>query len=191
MGNENYLNYYVEILTGTMTDAVIRNISLQANARVTEDVVNEQVKKNNEYENVIENLKTELESIKTGKNQETDSRILNLENTNKGHLDTINSLNNQLSELNRMKGEYENVKHQVNHVDTFRSELIKERENHQKTRDEYEFRLKELDDQIKYLQLTPAKRKKIDEEKNKVVEVIEEISVLPITDDITKDGGSF
>jgi chromosome segregation ATPase len=191
MGNENYLNYYVEILTGTMTDAVIRNISLQANARVTEDVVNEQVKKNNEYENVIENLKTELESIKNGKNQEIDSKILNLENTNKGHLDTINSLNNQLSELNRMKGEYENVKHQVNHVDTFRSELIKERENHQKTRDEYEFRLKELDDQIKYLQLTPAKRKKIDEEKNKVVEVIEEISVLPITDDITKDGGSF
>jgi chromosome segregation ATPase len=184
MGNENYLNYYVEILTGTMTDAVIRNISLQANARVTEDVVNEQVKKNNEYENVIENLKTELESIKTGKNQETDSKILNLENT-------INGLNNQLSEMNRMKGEYENVKHQVGHVDTFRSELIKERENHQKTRDEYEFKLKELDDQIKYLQLTPAKRKKIDEEKNKVVEVMEEISVLPITDDITKDGGSF
>jgi chromosome segregation ATPase len=191
MGNENYLNYYVEILTGTMTDAVIRNISLQANARVTEDVVNEQVKKNNEYENVIENLKKELESIKTGKNQETDSKILNLENINKNHLDTINSLNNQLSELNRMKGEYETVKHQVDHVNTFRSELIKERENHQKTRDEYEFKLKELDDQIKYLQLTPAKRKKIDEEKNKVVEVMEEISVLPITDDITKDGGSF
>jgi len=191
MGNENYLNYYVEILTGTMTDAVIRNISLQANARVTEDVINEKIKKNNEYENIIENLKKELESIKIGKNQETDSKILNLENINKGHLDTINSLNNQLSELNRMKGEYETVKHQVDHVNTFRSELIKERENHQKTRDEYEFKLKELDDQIKYLQLTPAKRKKIDEEKNKVVEVIEEISVLPITDDITKDGGSF
>jgi len=191
MGNENYLNYYVEILTGTMTDAVIRNISLQANARVTEDVINEKIKKNNEYENIIENLKKELESIKIGKNQETDSKILNLENINKGHLDTINSLNNQLSELNRMKGEYETVKHQVGHVNTFRSELIKERENHQKTRDEYEFKLKELDDQIKYLQLTPAKRKKIDEEKNKQVEVIEEISVLPITDDITKDGGSF
>ena len=191
MGNENYLNYYVEILTGTMTDAVIRNISLQANARVTEDVVNEQVKKNNEYENVIENLKTELESIKTGKNQETDSKILNLENINKNHLDTINGLNNQLSEMNRMKGEYENVKHQVGHVDTFRSELIKERENHKKTRDEYENRITELNTQIEYLQLTPAKRKKIDEEKNRVVEVIEQSSVLPITDDITKDGGSF
>jgi hypothetical protein len=173
MDNQKYLNYYVEILTGTMTDAVIRNISLQSNARVTEDVINEQSK-------TIENLKNDLSNVNSGN-----------EGTIKGHLDTINSLNNQLSELNKMKGEYESVKHQVTHVDTFRTELIKERENHKKTRDEYEFKLKELNTQIEYLQLTPAKRKKIDEEKNKVVEVIEQSSVLPITDDTTKDGGSF
>lgn len=173
MGNEKYLNYYVEVLTGTMTDAVIRNISLQANARVTEDVIDEQSK-------TIEKLKNDLESINSGK-----------EGTIKGHLDTINSLNNQLSELNRMKGEYETVKHQVDHVNTFRSELIKERAEHLKTRNEYEDRITELNTQIEYLQLTPAKRKKIDEEKNKQVEVVEEIvSVLPL-DDITKDGGSF
>ena len=35
MGNEKYLNYYVEVLTNTMTDAVVRNISLQANAKIT------------------------------------------------------------------------------------------------------------------------------------------------------------
>jgi chromosome segregation ATPase len=173
MDNQKYLNYYVEILTGTMTDAVIRNISLQSNARVTEDVINEQSK-------TIENLKNDLSNVNSGN-----------EGTIKGHLDTINSLNNQLSELNKMKGEYESVKHQVTHVDTFRTELIKERENHKKTRDEYENRITELNTQIEYLQLTPAKRKKIDEEKNKVVEVIEQSSVLPITDDITKDGGSF
>jgi hypothetical protein len=69
--------------------------------------------------------------------------------------------------------------------------LIKERENHKKTCDDYELKLKELNDRIEYLQLTPAKRKKIDEEKNKVVEVIEEASVLPITEDVIKDGGSF
>jgi chromosome segregation ATPase len=173
MDNQKYLNYYVEILTGTMTDAVIRNISLQSNARVTEDVINEQSK-------TIENLKNDLSNVNSGN-----------EGTIKGHLETINSLNNQLSELNKMKGEYESVKHQVTHVDTFRTELIKERENHKKTRDEYENRITELNTQIEYLQLTPAKRKKIDEEKNKVVEVIEQSSVLPITDDTTKDGGSF
>ena len=74
MDNNKYLNYYVEILTGTMTDAVIRNISLQANARVTEDVVNEQAKK-------IEELTTKLESVQIGKNQETESKINNLENS--------------------------------------------------------------------------------------------------------------
>jgi chromosome segregation ATPase len=173
MDNQKYLNYYVEIMTGTMTDAVIRNISLQANARVTEEVIDEQSK-------IIEKLNNDLSSVNSGK-----------DGTIKGHLDTINSLNNQLSELNRMKGEYESVKHQVTHVDTFRTELIKERENHKKTRDEYENRITELNTQIEYLQLTPAKRKKIDEEKNKVVEVIEQSSVLPITDDTTKDGGSF
>jgi chromosome segregation ATPase len=173
MGNEKYLNYYVEVLTGTMTDAVIRNISLQANARVTEDVIDEQSK-------TIEKLKNDLTNVNSGK-----------DDTIKGHLDTINSLNNQLSELNRMKGDYETVKHQVDHVNTFRSELIKERESHLKTRKEYENTIKELNEQIEYLQLTPAKRKKIDEEKNKQVEVVEEIvSVLPL-DDTTKDGGSF
>jgi chromosome segregation ATPase len=173
MDNQKYLNYYVEIMTGTMTDAVIRNISLQANARVTEEVIDEQSK-------TIEKLKNDLENVNSGK-----------DGTIKGHLDTINSLNNQLSELNKMKGDYETVKHQVDHVNTFRSELVKERAEHLKTRKEYENTIKGLNEQIEYLQLTPAKRKKIDEEKNKVVEVIEQSSVLPIIDDLTKDGGSF
>jgi predicted nuclease with TOPRIM domain len=89
-----------------------------------------------------------------------------------------------------MKTEYENVKHQVQHVNVFRDELNKEREEHQKTRANFENRIKELTNQIEYLQLTPAKRKKLEEE-NKVVEVPEESSVLPIIDDTTKDGGSF
>lgn len=171
MGNEKYLNYYVEVLTNTMTDAVIRNISLQANARVTEEVITEQAK-------TIDGLKAEIEKYKTEK-----------ENFSKGQTDTINDLNNKLSDYNRMKAEYDNIKHQVTHVDTFRNELVKERENHQKTRNEYENKIKELNSQIEYLQLTPAKRKKIDEEKNKQVEVVES-SALPL-EDLTKDGGSF
>lgn len=170
MGNEKYLSYYVEVLTGTMTDAVIRNISLQANAKVTEDVINEQA-------NRIESLQNELGKINSG-----------AEDVIKGHLNTINSLNSQLAELNKMRGEYESNKHQVGHVDTFRTELAKEREAHLKTRNTYEDRITELNTQIEYLQLTPAKRKKIDEA-NKPVE--EFSSVLPLTDDTIKDGGSF
>jgi chromosome segregation ATPase len=196
MDNSKYLNYYVEVLTGTMTDAVIRNISLQANARVTEDVVNEQAKK-------IEELATKLESVQIGKNQEAESKINNLENSVKGHLDTINNLSSQLAELNKMRGEYENVKHQVSHIDTFRNELNKEREEHQKTRIVFENRIKELDSQIEYLQLTPAKRKKVDELKFANVKVDTKVEEVPLNttkakiikqtlpEAITKDGGSF
>jgi chromosome segregation ATPase len=196
MGNEKYLNYYVEVLTNTMTDAVIRNISLQSNARVTEDVVNEQSKK-------IEELTTKLESVQIGKNQEAESKINSLENTVKGHLDTINNLSGQLAELNKMRGEYENVKHQVSHIDTFRNELNNERENHKKTRDEYQLKLKELNEQIEYLQLTPAKRKKVDELKFANVKVDIKVEEVPLNttkakiikqtlpNEIIKDGGSF
>ena len=64
--------------------------------------------------------------------------------------------------INRLKNEYENVKHQVQHVDTFRNELLKEREEHQKTRDAHQVEIDTLNKKIDYLQLTPAKRKKVD-----------------------------
>ena len=89
----------------------------------------------------------------------------------------------ELEELKTSKTNFDNVKHQVDHLDTFRNELIKEREEHQKTRDSYEEKIKELNDKIDYLQLTPAKRKKIDEA-NKVSEAKTLI-------DITEDGGLF
>jgi chromosome segregation ATPase len=191
MDNSKYLNYYVEILTNTLTDAVVRNVSLQANARVSEDVINDQVKRNEDLSKQISNLNAEVSSVKESNQQNENIKVANLENAIKGHLNTINNLTNQLAELNKMKGEYENIKHQVNHVDTFRNELVKERDEHQKTRNIYEDRITELNTQIEYLQLTPAKRKKLEEEKNKTVEVLEESSVLPLVDETIKDGGSF
>ena len=185
MGNEKYLNYYVEVLTNTMTDAVVRNISLQANAKITNDVIEEQTK-------TIQSLESELKNHKSGS-----------DDTIKGHLDTINHLNNQLAELNKMRGEYENVKHQVSHIDTFRNELNNERENHKKTRAEYQLKLKELNEQIEYLQLTPAKRKKVDELKFANVKMNTKVEEVPLNttkakiikqtlpEAITKDGGSF
>lgn len=191
MGNEKYLNYYVEILTGTLQDAIIRNVSLQANARVSEDVINDQVKRNEDLIKQIGNLNNDINSVKEFNQQNENTKITNLENTIKGHLDTISHLTSQVVDLNKLKSEYENVKHQANHVDTFRNELLKEREEHQKTRTQFELQIKNLNEQIEYLQLTPAKRKKLEDEKNKVLEVMEESSVLPLTEETIKDGGSF
>lgn len=185
MSNENYVNHYVEILTSTMTDAVIRNISLQANAKISEGVIAEQQGK-------IDRLISEVKNY-------TD----NINGTNEQHRNTIEGLQNQVNELSGMKAEYENIKHQANHVDTFRNELIRERELHQQTRNDYdlkirelngdyELKIKELNEKIEYLQLTPAKRKKIDDSKiTTTVEVIEEPLTLFNIDTTIKDGGSF
>lgn len=162
MSNEKYLNHYVEILTGTMTDAVIRNVSLQANARVTEEILEEQARR-------IE----ELSVIEANRSVKSNAEIENL-NT------TVANLTNELNELRRQRSEFESVKNQVQHVDTFRNELVKA-----------QAKIKELNAQIEYLQLTPAKRKKIDDAKQtKTVDVVTAEVEVETTDTI-KDGGSF
>ena len=60
MDNQNYYNYYVETLTSTMTDAVLRNVSLQASVRVGEDNIKE-------YEKTIELLDAEIGKLKIGR----------------------------------------------------------------------------------------------------------------------------
>lgn len=180
MENGNYVNHYVEILTGTMTDAIIRNISLQANAKITEEILNEQTA-------TIENLKQEVQNLNNGKS----SNEVNLEQTINGHLSRISDLEKQLTDINSLKSEYENVKHQVQHIDTFRNELIKEREEHQKNCNEFEGKIKELNDKIEYLQLSPAKRKKIDEVNTVKQEVPEVPKVETKSKEEIRDAGTF
>ena len=66
MGSENYVNRYVEILTGTMTDAIIRNVSLQTTIKLNEEIINEK----------IEELKRLLNTI--GLIQENEKTIIDL-----------------------------------------------------------------------------------------------------------------
>ena len=61
MGNEKYVNYYIEVLTTTLNDCVIRNLSMQANAKITDDVIAEQTEK---IEKLSETLKQNEEVIK-------------------------------------------------------------------------------------------------------------------------------
>lgn len=189
MNNEKFINVYIDILQNTLNEWLLQNVSLQAKNKVIEDSLTEQAETIQNLQIMVANSNAELEKVKQDLENEKNSkasndaaRIENLENAIRDHLDTI-------GKLNIIKNEYESIRTQVNHVDTFRNELIKEREEHQKTRNEYDLKVKELSDQIEYLQLTPAKRKKIDDEKNKQAQV-EIVSTLPI-DDTIRDGGSF
>ena len=95
--SEKYVNYYVEIMTGTMQDAVLRNISLQAQAKVTEELLNENLNKINDLEQKIQDFNNESELLRQASH-----------------------------ELATTKGEYESIKHQIQHLDTFRNELNRE-----------------------------------------------------------------
>lgn len=164
--DKNYVDYYIELLASTMQDAIIRNISLQANAKLTDIAIGQL------NEKVIE-LESEIEKHHMNNSSNEDA-----------YKNKINELNLEISRLNSMKTEYENIKNQANHVDTFRNELLKARQENDKIRDEYEIKIKELNDKIAYLQLTPAKRKKIDELNNKAEDPVG-------LDALVKDGGSF
>lgn len=150
MSNQNYVNHYIDILTGTMTDAIIRNVSLQATAKINEEVLN--------------NHQNELEQLRNG------------------NIGQISQLNNEISSLRQ----------QLDHLDTFRNELIRERVEHDKTKSNYEETIKGLNERIEFLQLTPAKRSKIEAKTIKLPEpepeVFEPAIELVTT---TKDGGSF
>jgi len=200
--SNNYVNYYIEILSNTLNDAILRNVSLQANAKITEESINNHSVQVEELTGIINNLKNELETVKLNNANDRDSYVTMLNADLEEAKNTINELNVRLLNYNSLKSEYDSVKHLTNNVDTFRNELVKERAEHQKTHEKhseevkqihekYNDDIKQLNDKIAYLQLTPAKRKKIDEA-NKVslletVEVPEE----PKEPEITKDGGSF
>ena len=201
MGNEKFVNYYIEGLISTLQDCLIRNISLQANDRISKELIEDHSKKVEGLNGTVDALKVELESAKKQQSDSDNQRYQNLENSIKDHLNTIAKLNGEISQLNGMKNEYENVKHQVQHVDTFRTELNKTREELNNTRidyenkikileDSYQVQIKELNEKIDYLQLTPAKRKKIEEVKKETTDT-PSIDVFSSSEDILKDGGSF
>lgn len=201
MGNEKFVNYYIEGLISTLNDCLVRNISLQANDRISKEIIEGHSTKIESLNGTVGALSVDLENAKKQQSDSNNERYQNLENSIKDHLNTITKLNGEISQLNTMKSEYENVKHQVQHVDTFRTELTKTREELNNVRNEYEkkivdlnssyeLQIKELNEKIDYLQLTPAKRKKIEEVKKETVDT-PTIDVFSSSEDILKDGGSF
>ena len=229
MGNEKYLNYYIETLTSTMTDCVIRNVSMQANAKITDEVVKEQtekidalVKLNSELQETIQNLKQTNTTNENNAIQDLKNKLVESENIIAKHKQDYDELTTKFRD-------YDSVKNQATHVETFKGELIRAREETNKVRTELENRINsinaetngkisginqenekninlliqkheteksnlnnqisELIEKIEYLQLPPAKRKKIDELNKEVVPTT--VTGLIGTNGPIKDGGTF
>ena len=229
MGNDKYINYYIETLTATMTDCVIRNVSMQANAKITDEVVKEQIEKIDVLTKSNDELKQVIEELKQNINKADNETIQNLKVKVAESELSVSNLTNQLSELNTKYRDYDSVRNQATHVDTFKSELIRAREETNKTRGELEIKInslisenngkiealngqheknislliqkheteksifnskvEELVSKIEYLQLPPAKRKKIDELNKEATPTV--LTDLVGVDGVIKDGGTF
>ncbi len=222
MGNEKYLNYYIETLTSTVTDCVIRNVSMQANAKVTDEVIKEQSEK---IESLLESnaeLKKDVQDLKNLNSTNENAVVQDLKNKLGESEKLATNLRNDINEMTTKYRDYDSIKNQSIHVETFKSELIKAREETNKIRAELETKINslvsenagkisalteqhdkdiarlteqhdkkvnELTDKIDYLQLPPAKRKKIDE-LNKQIEPAIVTDSAELSSPI-KDGGSF
>ncbi len=241
MVNEKYLNYYIETMTSTLTDCVVRNISMQANAKITDEVVKEQTEKIDNLKLMNSELQSMIVELKDTNASNESTAVLELKNTLLESEKLITKLNNDVNELsNKHRAEidvltskfrdYDSVKNQAGHVETFKGELIRAREEvnqvrselenkinsltsentgkinalieqndrtvkeliqkHETEKSEYNNKIDELIAKIDYLQLPPAKRKKIDE-LNKEVIPTTTLPGLSGIDGPIKDGGTF
>jgi len=233
MGNEKYLNYYIEVMTSTLTDCVVRNVSMQANAKITEEIVEEQNKKLQELTASLNDYQEALEELKRVTSESESSQVKDLNTRIQNYEKDVAQLNAVINELNNKYRDYDSIKNQATHVDTFKEELIRARQESGNIRSElearitqivaenngkfstlnqdyenrinemkqqYENRINELNQQyenekselnakIDYLQLPPAKRKKIDD-LNKS-EVPSPLATLVNIEGPIKDGGTF
>ena len=211
--NEKYQAHYNKVLTGTLTDTIMKSISYQANIQLANEIIAEQEKtivelqsnvnsSKKELQDTIDNLKKELDTVRANKVATENVRITTLENNIKSHLATINKLQTDLYEANKNKTEYENVKHQVQHLDTYRNEVVKAnetiktlKESQNSIKNDYEQKIKALTDEIELLKTpqTPVKKAKVTKKKADVLVAQPKAKIIKqdLPGLIVKDGGSF
>ena len=151
--------------------------------------------KDEQIKNITSSKDEQIKNITSSKDEQikniTVSKDEQIRNITASKDEQIKRLQSDVNRLSGIATEYDRVKNQVNHMETFKSELIKERTAHKATIDDYNSQIEELNNRIEYLQLTPAKRKKV----NEIKIVPNDEPVLETSSDnldtTIKDGGSF
>ena len=178
-----YQQHYTQILNGTLTDTILKSISLQANIKLANEIIAEQ-------DETISGLKDEVEKLKDEKTLSENDRITTLESNLKTLTESNSRLSVEVNNVNRLKSELESLRSQAVNAETFRNELIKERESHQKTKDNYSSQIDELKKQIEILEAPPKKKKNV-KSATKVVGETHQVEQQPNSDNTIRDGGSF
>lgn len=158
MNNDKFINYYMELLTSSFHDALGKNLVFQVQSRISGEEIDALKAQIENYSTVVEEYKKIEENI-----SQTSSELISKD-----------------EEIDRLISERDAAKVEASHIDTFRNELISARNQIQEKQkeidqikmefdevvegivSEYEYKIKELNDTIAYLQMTPAKRKKFE-----------------------------
>lgn len=115
MNQEKFVNCYVELLNNTIAESIQKNLVLQTEKRVADQIMKEMA-------DTFRKKEIELENIIIEKQKD------------------IETLSNELLELQNEKSIFfsdsEELRKNVNHLHTLKSELIKERKENQKLKDE-------------------------------------------------------
>jgi len=142
--------------------------------RLKQQVIQIQSTKSNDINELVRKNTEQLQQIQSAKNSE-------VEQLNK----TIVGLRDEVAKASLIRNEYDKLKHQLSHIDTFRNQLVelqKVVEDKNKTIDELNTQIEDL----KTIPATPVKRKKSNIEK--IITVEPEATLFA---DETRDGGSF
>ena len=125
MSDDRFNGHYIKVLNNTISETVLRNIHMQAQAEYVDQLIGEMNSEN-------ESLKKQIQEMG----------------------EQLNEKINEIAKLYTVKSESDNVRNQLQHLDTFRNELLREREEHANSRKKIE----ELEEKISVL-TAPAKTK--------------------------------
>lgn len=142
--------------------------------KLRQQVSQTQATKNNDVNELIKKNTEQLQQVQSTKNNE-------IQELNK----TIVGLRDEVAKASLVRTEYDKLKHQLGHMDTFRNQLVEL----QKLVEEKNATIDDLNSQIETLKTiptTPVKRKKSNIEK--MITVEPEATLFA---DETRDGGSF
>lgn len=156
MSNENYVNYYIETMVGKINETTMETIQLKTNARISQEIIDRFAKENENYklttdtfiklqsdkaeefqglQNFSSSQAHEIQELKNKINELSNhvTELVEISNQNdKLSSDFVNIHNekNQLEqEYTAIKLENENNKNQLQHLETFRNELTKARQD--------------------------------------------------------------
>jgi len=158
MSDDRFMKHYVKVANATISESVLRSVNLQANANFVDELVGE--------------LNAENESLKL-QVQEMGEQLNNI----------IKDRDSNSEQASKNKKEIELVRSQLNHLETFRNQLIEA----QKLIEEKDIEIEKLKKKIESLQSpSVTKRKKIE-----VLNTPADAENTPIDTSIIKDGGTF